>query len=122
YAQVPADRVVIAFTSDHGVQSMPEYAAAMAHQPAGRVWFGDEVRAASSDFTARFHTDFNLEFETGLLAGDVASLRARGVNVDSLASAMAADVRGRRGVANVYTPSTLAAAPATDLAAMRWRK
>ena len=122
YAAVPEDRVVVAFTSDHGVQSMPEYAAAIEHKPAGRVWFGDAARGAASVMTDRFHTDFGFEFETGLLSADVALLRAHGTNVDSLAAAMAADVRGRRGVAKVFTPRSLAAAPATDIDAVRWRK
>ena len=122
YAQVPAERVVVAFTSDHGVQSLPEFTAATLHKPAGRVWFGDEARGATTDFTDRFHTDFGFDFETGLLGADVSLLRSHGVNVDSLAAAMAADVRDRRGVAKVYTPRSLAAAPATDIDAMRWRK
>ncbi len=101
YQQVPADRVVIAFTADHGVQSMPEYTAAVAHKPAGRVWFGDAARGAASEFTDRFHADFGIDFETGLLSADVAALRAHGVNVDSLAAAMAADVGGRAAAAKV---------------------
>ena len=122
YAAVPRQQVVVAFTADHGVQSLPEYAAAVEHRPAGRVWFGDAARGATVQLTSRFHTDFGIDFETGLLSADVAALRAHGINVDSLAAAMAADVRSRRGVAKVYTPRTLAAAPATDIDAVRWRK
>ncbi len=122
YAAVPQQQVVVAFTADHGVQSMPEYTAAVEHRPAGRVWFGDVARGATIQLTGRFHTDFGIDFETGLLSADIAALRAHGVNVDSLATAMAADVRNRRGVAKVYTARTLAAAPATDIDAVRWRK
>ena len=122
YAQVPAERVLIAFTSDHGVQALPEYTASVAHHAGGRVWFGDVARGAAAQLTDRYRTDFGIDFETGLVSADVNALRARGVNLDSLANAMAADVRGRRGVTRVYTARSLAAAAPTDLDAARWRK
>src|SRR5262249_4035258 len=63
--------------------------------------------------------DFN---GNGLLIADTASMHARGVKVDSLATALAAAGRERPGVLAVYTPKSLAAAPATDENAARWRR
>ncbi len=48
-------------------------------------------------------------------------MRARGVNVDSVAAALAAEASTVPGVAAVYTPATLAAAPQPDAGAALWR-
>jgi hypothetical protein len=70
----------------------------------------------------RYQVDFGLDFHSGLVSADVAALRARRVNVDSLAAALAAEVLQLPGVARVYTPATLSAAPASDESARLWRR
>ncbi len=52
--------------------------------------------------------------------GDVAALRARGINTDSLASAMVAEGTKRAGVRAGFTAATLATS--SDSAAIRWRR
>jgi len=58
----------------------------------------------------------------GLLLANVNDLKARGVNVDSLASAMAREIRALPGVRAVHTRRTLAAAPRTEREAGLWRR
>lgn len=102
--RVPRARTLVVLTSDHGVQQFPE-----AKFGKGRVWWGDLARAGE-------------DFGGGLLSADTVALHDRGVHVDSLARALAAIAGQRRGVARVFTPATLEAAPAGDSAAMLWRK
>ncbi len=102
-AQVPRARTLVVLTADHGVQSFPERVPGK-----GRVWLGDLGRDG-------------WRFGSGLLSADTAVLHAAGVRVDSLARVLAATASRRRGVAMVYTPATLAAAPPTDSAASLWR-
>jgi hypothetical protein len=114
---VPRESTVWALTGDHGMTSLPELAAERGRR-AGRVWFGDQVREAEqlSGGTPAF------AFESGLLFGNVGRLRSAGVNVDSVAAALAAKAAAIPGVARVFTPKTLRAAPAADTAAILWRR
>lgn len=114
---VPGQATVWALTGDHGVTSIPELAAERG-QTAGRVWLGDLSREAerlpggSGAFA----------FETGVLFGNVARVRSAGVNMDSVAAALAAKAAAVPGVARVFTPRTLRAAGASDTAAVLWRR
>jgi len=119
---VPSNRMVLALTGDHGVTSLPEYTVLVRHQPGGRIWLGGLAAAMGQRLRARYQVDFAVEFHSGLVSADVAALRARRVNVDSLAKALAAEVRQLPGIARVYTPATLATAPAGDEGARLWRR
>ncbi len=119
---VPSNRIVLALTGDHGVTSLPEYTVLVRHQPGGRIWLGGLATATGQRLRERFHVDFALDFHSGLVSADVAALRARRVNVDSLAGSLAAEVRALQGIARVYTPATLGAAPASDEGARLWRR
>ena len=119
---VPSNRMVLALTGDHGVTSLPEYTVLVRHQPGGRVWLGGLAAALGQRLRERYEVDFALDFHSGLVSADVAALRARGVSVDSLAAALAAEVRQLPGIARVYTPATLATAPAGDEGARLWRR
>jgi len=119
---VPGTRTVVALTSDHGVTSFPEYAVAVRHRKAGRVWLGDVARGPADALSRRFRTDIELDFDTGLLSADTAVLRSRGVNVDSLAERLAGEARRHVGIAKVYTPASLRRAPPADVDAGRWRR
>ncbi len=118
---VPENRIVLALTSDHGVTSFPEYLTSVKHVTAGRISLDDVARTLSAELTARYDVDFGIDFGNGLLSADTAALHARGVNVDSLANAIVARLRGRSGISRIYTPRTLVRTAAGDLAAMRWR-
>lgn len=114
-------RVLVALTSDHGVTRFPESALA-AGLRAGRASVRPILAELDSIFTARYRTDFNFSTDSGLLFGDLAALAARGVDVDSLSRAVAQKMVAIDGVRQVFTPATLAAAPADDTEAGRWRR
>ena len=114
-------RILYVLASDHGVTSYPEYAAARGRM-GGRVR-GDSVAWAAVDaLEARYHRQFFLEFNNGLLLGDTVAIHQAGANVDSLASELASKLARNTGVTRIYTPRTLAQASDQDLDAMRWRR
>ncbi len=114
---VPSDVTVWALTGDHGVTSIPELAVDRGER-AGRVWFGD--LASEAERLPGGASAF--AFETGLLFGNVPRVRSAGVNVDSVAAALAVKAAAMPGVARVFTPKTLRAAGADDTAAVLWRR
>jgi hypothetical protein len=111
-ALVPKERTVVALTADHGVQSYPE------RGRGGRT----SLRAIERALEARFGDRAELEEASGLLLADTAAIARGGVRVDSVATATAAAVRALPGVRAVFTPATLAAAPAGDEEARLWRR
>jgi len=117
---VPSAATVVVLTGDHGVTPLPEYTVTVRHRPGGRVWLGAVARGASAVLRSRYQADFGLEFDSGLLVADVGALRSRGIDVDSLAGALAAEAASLPGVARVFTPRTLALAPASDWNAQLW--
>lgn len=118
---VPGDSIVLALTADHGVTPFPEDLHAQG-KPGGRIGLKALVARLNAAFDRRFALDFGFASEAGLIYGDVAALRARGVSVDSLAANVAAEIRTLDGVAQVYTPRGLAAAGDPDTNAARWRR
>ena len=116
------DRVVVVLTGDHGVTPIPEYTVTVRHRAAGRVGLGSIARGARVALRARIDRDFDIDFDSGLLLADVTALRASGIDVDSLAQALATEAARLPGVARVYTPRTLAAAPRSDRSAELWRR
>ena len=60
--------------------------------------------------------------QSGFVLANVADLQARGINVDSIRTTLAATVRAMPGVLRVLTPRELARAPRTDAIAMLWRR
>jgi len=113
---VPAEQTVWALTGDHGVTSLPEVAAEHG-KAGGRVWLGDLLAEVT-----RLAGEPAFDFEAGLLYGNVAKLRSRGIDIDSLAAALAAKAATVPGVARVFTAKTLKAASASDTAAVLWRR
>jgi hypothetical protein len=119
---VPEQRTVFVLTGDHGIASFPEYTAMVKHKAASRVSLDGIARETAAALSERFEMDFGFDFNgNGLLIADTAAIRARGLSVDSLARALAAKARTWPGVVTIYTPRTLAAAPASDISAARWR-
>lgn len=120
-ATIPREQLLIVLTADHGMMSYPERMVALG-QPAGRLWFDDVAQRVGSEYAGRFDASFDVAFDYGLLMANVAALAARGIDVDSLAFAIAREVRQRPGIRAVYTPRSLRAAPESDLYAGRWRR
>lgn len=119
FTMVPANRVVVALTADHGVTSLPDVSARRGN-PGGRVSFDALAEALSRTFGARYHAPFGFSHDSGLLLADTAALSARGVNVDSLAQAVRDEALGLTGVDQVFTPALLAAS--LDPGAARWQR
>jgi hypothetical protein len=117
--EVPSTRIIYALTGDHGVSPLPELEVPKTGH-GGRVWLSDIGNSAEQALETRYATDFGIDFDNGLMFGDVAALRARGINADSLASAMVAEGTKRAGVRAGFTGATLATS--SDSAAVRWRR
>lgn len=118
---VPAERTIVALTADHGVQPLPEWSRSAGRAKGGRVSLGDLAHGTGAALARRWRHDFRVVFDGGLISADTGALRARGLDVDSLSSVIAAQARRRPGVRRVYTPASLRAAPASDREAMLWR-
>jgi predicted AlkP superfamily pyrophosphatase or phosphodiesterase len=117
--EVPAERMILVLTSDHGMSPLPEVLAAKTGR-GGRIWMGDIAHEAEQLLEERYHTAFGIEFESGLFYADVAALKARKVNVDSLASSIVAQSMQGPGVRVGFTARTLPAS--ADSGAVRWRR
>jgi len=114
---VPPGATVFVLTSDHGVQPFPERTGV-----GGRLGLASLARTTGRALEQRFHVPLNFDFDSGLLTADVKALRARGLDVDSLADALARETGRHPGIAQVFTPSSLARAPVTDEQARLWRR
>jgi len=114
-------RLLVALTSDHGVQPYPEGVTASG-RPAGRTSLGPLIRELDSVLVARHGLEIDLSTDSGLLMGDVAAMRARGVDPDSLSAVLSERVGRLPGVRRVFTPTTLAAAAPDDHEAALWRR
>ena len=119
---VPRERTLLVLTSDHGMVSFPEYTVVVRHQPAGRMSLSARTQRIAADLRARYDTSFGVSFDNGIATADVAGMHARRVNVDSITRIFVSAARALPGVAKVFTPAQLAAAPATDGDAMRWKR
>jgi hypothetical protein len=80
------------------------------------------ARDLTRHFNARHQVNFGFDTNNSTLLADVDALAAWGIDVDSLASAAAAVIQQRDGVARVFTPATLRSASPGDSAAMLWRR
>ena len=69
----------------------------------------------------RYRVDFDFFTDSGLLSANLAELRARGIDTDSLSDTVAARMRALLGVRTVFTPRTLWAADPADAEAGFWR-
>jgi arylsulfatase A-like enzyme len=120
---VPPTRTLVVLTSDHGVTPFPERGRREG-RAGGRLGpaMTAILTAANRRLAPRAGTGAPLTASSGLIAGDLARLRASGVNTDSLAAALAAELAKVEGVARVYTPAALRAAPPEDSMAARWRR
>ena len=111
---VPPGRTIISLTADHGVQEYPEAGAG------GRLSLAAERRALETWIHERWALDADVSDESGLLMANTGDLRRRGVDIDSIAAAIAGRLRDQPGVRDVFTPTSLARR--ADAEAMRWRR
>lgn len=116
--EVGAGRWTLALTADHGVTPLPERTGAPARRLALEPW-ADSLGAA---WGARWRIDLGLSWDGGLLWADTAALSARGVRVDSLATALARRVGAEAGVRRVLTPAQLRALGPRDPDAVLLRR
>ena len=108
---VPVANTIVVLTADHGVQPIPEQSAAAPATPAVRVSPAAIVRGLALALRDRWRSDFGIRFDLGLVTADVAALRARGVDTDSLSRALARTLAAEPYVERVYTPRSLSVAP-----------
>jgi len=114
-------RLLVTLTSDHGIQPYPEGVIA-AGRPAGRVSLGEIIAELDSVLWARYRVNFDFFTDSGLLSANLAELRARGIDTDSLGDAVAARMRALPGVRTVFTPRSLQGADPADAEAGFWRR
>lgn len=119
---VPRERIIYVLSSDHGVASMPQRAAARGEPDAGRVGIAPTVNAVLRPLQDRFGYGLGISIQSGVVLADTAALRARGVDVAALGDTLAARVSQLPGIARVFTPRTLAVAPPADAVAGLWRR
>jgi arylsulfatase A-like enzyme len=120
-ATVPAANTVFVLAADHGVQPIPEQAPGAPATADVRVTPRAIVREVARTLRERWRTDFGVRFDYGIVTADIAALRARGVDTDSLSRALARRLSAEPYVDRVYTPRSLAVAPLADPLAARWR-
>jgi hypothetical protein len=116
---VPAERMLLVLTSDHGMSPLPEVTVAKTGR-GGRIWMGDIAHQMEQLLEERYHTAFGIEFESGLFYADLGALKSRKVNIDSLAGALVAQSMQAPGVRVGFTARTLPAS--IDSGAVRWRR
>lgn len=119
---VPRERTIFALSSDHGTPSIPDYVREVEQRQAGRYSDRTTVRRLRDELETRWRATFEFTSEYGLLSADVNALAARGIDVDSLSEAIAAELVALPEIKAAYTPRTLAAAPVSDRYAELWRR
>jgi predicted AlkP superfamily pyrophosphatase or phosphodiesterase len=119
---LPPGEILYVLTSDHGVQGMPEQAIAQGTDHAGRVALTPVMRRVVGPLQERFQHRFGFEIQNGIVLADTAALRARGVDVSAVGRELERELALVPGVARVWTPQSLAAAPADDASARLYRR
>jgi arylsulfatase A-like enzyme len=116
---VPADRTIVVLTGDHGVTPIPEVAQARG-EDAGRVSLALLVADVNQRLGISSNDPTALTEHEGLVTGSPGWLRERGVNPESLATALLAAVWRQPGVKDAWTPATLRGAVPGSRDAARW--
>jgi hypothetical protein len=119
---LPAERIVYALTSDHGIASMPARLLAAGITDAGRIDLRDAMRPVLVPLQQRFATSFGVQLQSGVVLADTAALREHGVDVAAVGDSLASRMAALPGVARVFTPWSLDAAPGDDELARLWRR
>lgn len=120
--ELPAEHIIYALTSDHGITSMPAYLHSQGAMDAGRIDLPSTIRPVLEPIRQRFDQSFGVELQSGVILADTAALSAKDVDVAALGDELARHMAALPGVARVFTPASLAAAPPTDEPARLWRR
>ena len=114
-------RIVFALGSDHGVTPRPEEYFPGTDPMRGRVNFRAVVDSARSALVRRAVSGDVLDLESGIVVLDREQLTAKGVNADSVVTALRNELLRLPGILRIDRPSTLAAAATKgDVIARRW--
>ena len=121
YALRDSTRIVFALGADHGVAPFPELRNPGADPMRGRVDLRPVITAARSALVARGVETDALDAQSGILSLDRRRLAAKGVNADSVVTALRAAILRLPGVMRVDRVAGLeAAAKRGDKIARRW--
>jgi predicted AlkP superfamily pyrophosphatase or phosphodiesterase len=123
FAMRDSTRIILALTGDHGMSPFPDVRSTATPNPGARYVDLNPVFDAAFIRLAALGVDTNLVAvdDGALLIGDEASFRKAKVSPDSVARAIAAQVRAVPGVHRVDMLSDLATADTvTDMIARRW--
>jgi len=112
-------RLLVVLSADHGVTPFPELAAERG-RPGGYIPLPRLVREVNRQLAERTGGKVSLRASSGLIYADRERLRELGVSPESLATALVAQVWRLPGVADAWTPATLAGAVARNEHATRW--
>jgi predicted AlkP superfamily pyrophosphatase or phosphodiesterase len=96
--KVGLDKTLVVLSADHGMAEMPEYATELGY-PAGR-WFGDEVLASARQASMKLYGSDQLvkDFFRPYLYLDGSAIQKKGLDRDTVAAALAADMAKQPGV------------------------
>jgi predicted AlkP superfamily pyrophosphatase or phosphodiesterase len=118
--EIPADRMALVLTSDHGISSLPEIKPPPEGH-GGRIWMSDIAHEVEQSLETRYRAAFGIEFESGLFYADVSALKAHRVDIDSVANAIVEmSTKEAPGIRIGFTARTLPTS--TDSGAVRWRR
>jgi predicted AlkP superfamily pyrophosphatase or phosphodiesterase len=116
---VPSENTIFVLSGDHGSYSFPEWR--VSHGlTGGRINLAAMADSLNTALLRRYGVDFRIAFDNGLMTADVAALKARGVDVDKLATRIAGQIRGTKGVDRIFTPRSLPSAQGESATA--WRR
>lgn len=116
-----SSRIVLALSADHGVAPFPELKIPGSDPARGRVDSRPVINAARSALAARGVEGDALMLQSGIVSLDTRRLKARGVNADSVTTALRTALLRLPGVLRVDRVSGLAAgAKKGDKIARRW--
>lgn len=100
-ARIGADRLLVSLSADHGGQDFPT------DGHGGYRRLSDLTAELNRAVWRRWGISALADEDRGLVFADVAALRARGIDVDSIRAALADTVRRLPGVREVHTPASL---------------
>ena len=113
-------RIVVAFTSDHGVSTIPEIAASSTVPTARRVDLTSLLRPIRATLRAAGVDTLAVEFDQQLVLVDREAFRASKMGADSLVALVALAARRAPGVRRVDRVPALFADSLRDPVARRW--
>ncbi|MEP6992489.1 MAG: alkaline phosphatase family protein, partial [bacterium] len=115
-----SSKVVIAFTGDHGVGTIPELAPTTQKPTPVRVTLNELLPGLRAGLRAAHVDTLALDIDQQIVLVDRAAFAKAGANADSAITVLAAQVRDIRGVARTDRFPALLADTLNDVIARRW--